>query len=240
MPPASSSSFIPKRNPSAKPKQPRVKSVFILSVVSYSLFIAAPLASVGVFIYHLQATKNSNEALEELNQAIDSFNESDYFRLLEFNDRLSATKALSDSHVSVATVIDIIASTTAETIQFKNLDLKRVSRDTLVIDADLETSAFDGALFQRGQYDAEDSIASAVFSAVKFQTADASTENVQSSNVPASDKIVSLKATFTFSADAIAYTPLSAFTASATVPTEVSSTTFGTENFQEETNEIIP
>jgi hypothetical protein len=212
MPPASSSSFIPKRNPGAKPKHAPVKSVFVLSVISYSLFIAAPLASVGVFIYQLQAGKNSAEALTELNQAINSFNESDYFRVLEFNDRLNATKALNDSHVSVASTLDIIAKATADTVQFKTLNLNRTDTDTLSIKAELETSAFDGALFQRGQYDAQDLIADTSFTAVKFDTLEGSTAVVQSSNQQANTKVVNLNAEFTFAAADIAYTPLSAFT----------------------------
>ncbi len=210
MPPASSSSFIPKRNPSAKLKRAPIRSIFVLSVISYSLFIAAPLASVGVFIFQLQSQKNSIEALEALNEAIDSFNIPDYSRLLEFNDRLNATQILVDSHVSVASVFDIISKATADTVKFETFDLVRTGEDTIVINANLKTSAFDGALFQRGQYDAQSLIDTTKFTEVTLTAVDSSGE-IQSSNSVLTEKIITLKAEFNFTADDIKYTPLSAF-----------------------------
>jgi hypothetical protein len=218
MPPASSSSFIPKRNPGVKPKRPQVKSVFMLSVVSYALFIAAPLASVGVFIYQLQSQKNSIETLEVLNQAIDSFNVPDYNRLLEFNDRLIATSALVDSHVSVATIFEILSKSTAATVQFESLELARTDVNTVLVKADLRTSALDGALFQRGQYDAESLIGTTEFTDVVFATTEPGTGLQTSDQVSA--KTVGLKAEFNFSATDIKYTPQSAFVLPpVTVPT---------------------
>jgi ABC-type multidrug transport system fused ATPase/permease subunit len=209
MPPASSSSFIPKRNPGVKPKRPQVKSVFMLSVVSYALFIAAPLASVGVFIYQLQSQKNSIETLEVLNQAIDSFNVPDYNRLLEFNDRLIATSALVDSHVSIATLFEILSKSTAATVQFESLELTRTDVNTIQVNAALRTSALDGALFQRGQYDAESLIGTTEFKDVVFSSTEPGT-GIQTSD-QVSPKTVGLKAEFNFSATDIQYTPQSAF-----------------------------
>lgn len=238
MPPASSSSFIPKRNPGAKPKRPAVKSIFLLSVISYSLIIAAPLASVGVFIYQLQSQKNSDEALAALDQAIKSFNVPDYMRLLEFNDRLNTTQLLNDGHVSIATVFDIVSKATAETVKFESFDLQRSDIDTVTIKASLKTSAFDGALFQRGQYDAQSMIDTTAFSDVEFTTAESASEAQASSQT--AEKVVSLKAEFNFSTVDIKYTPLAAYVAPVFVPVLETSPDASTETATTTPNETTP
>jgi hypothetical protein len=209
MPPAPASSFIPKRNSGQKPKQARVKSVFLLSIISYSLFIAAPLASAGVFIYKLQVDKSAAATLEEVARPLAVFNESDYLRLLDFNDPLSAANALNGSHISIASALDILAKSTAETVQFNKIEFERTSTNLLTVNAELETSAFDGALFQRGQYAAEDSIESSQFEDVTLVSTEVATGEVQSSSQPvtAGLKTVTLAAEFTFTADTIAYNP---------------------------------
>ncbi len=198
MPPSTSGSFIPKRNPGAPVRAPRQKNFFVLSIVSYSLFIAAPLASAGVFIYHLQVQKNFAEVVKNLDTAITSFNQSDYDRVISFNRRLLAVNELVAGHVSITTLLNTLGAATANTVQFKNLELTRTDAEKIAIKADLLTPALDGALYQRGQYDANTIIDTAAFSEVKLIPASAEAAGGE----------VELKAEFSFSAGDVLYAPL--------------------------------
>ena len=66
--------------------------MFILSAISYALFISAPLASAGVFIYKLQAEKNATTAIKALDEAIATFDEVDFKRVIEYEERLSRSE----------------------------------------------------------------------------------------------------------------------------------------------------
>ncbi len=226
MPPSTSGSFIPKRNPSAQNRAPRQKNFFILSIVSYSLFIAAPLASAGVFIYQLQVQKNFAAVVKSLDTAITSFNETDYDRVITFTRRLTATTELIGGHVSVTSLLNTLAAATANTVQFKNLELVRKDAKIIALKADLLTPALDGALYQRGQYDANTIIDTAAFSEVKLLPA----------TTDAASGSVILKAEFSFSADDVMYKPVNF-----TTTTESSSSSAATASTAiSRTNEIAP
>lgn len=225
MPPTTSSSFIPKRNPSAQARAPRQKNFFILSIVSYSLFIAAPLASAGVFIYQLQVQKNFAEVVKNLDASIKSFNQSDYDRVIAFTRRLSATNQLVDGHVSVTSLLNTLAAATAHTVQFKTLELTRKDDRVIALKAELLTPALDGALFQRGQYDADTIIDTTAFSEVKLVPATA--EGARGG--------VELKAEFSFNAADVLYTPLS-FSTPAVAETSSEPTGSSTSSQSNETN----
>ena len=225
MPPASSSSFIPKRNPGAPTRAPRQKNFFILSIVSYSLFIAAPLASAGVFIYQLQVQKKFAEVVKNLDMAITSFNQSDYDRVITFTKRLAATNELVVGHVSVTSLLNTLGSATANTVQFKTLELTRADATKIALKATLLTPALDGALFQRGEYHANTIIDTAAFSDVKLvpSTAEAGPGGVE------------LKADFIFNTADVLYVPIN-FAAAVSAPE--SNTTRSTSASTSKVNEI--
>ena len=91
MPPSQASSFIPKRNPGTKPKSVRRYNFFLLSVISYSLFVAAPLASAALFIYQISAEAKFAAAVKNLEEQIQTFNEDDLARVVEFDERRATT-----------------------------------------------------------------------------------------------------------------------------------------------------
>lgn len=199
-----SNSFIPKRNPGTKPRQARTRNVFILSAISYALFVSAPLASAGVFIYKLQAEKNASAAIKNLDEAIATFNEGDFKRVIEYEERLNRAEFLVNSNISVSTLLKILSESTAQTIQFKDLEISRTADDIVMVKAGLKTSSLDGVLFQRGQYNVTQKIADTKLNQITLGTVKGVTKEVdQDSND------VSLTAEFTFSADEIRYTPLS-------------------------------
>ena len=202
MTPSSSGSFIPKRNPSNRPTPGGRRNFFVMSMISYALFIAAPLASIAVFIYDRHTVTQFNKAVANLETEINTFNEVDFARVADFDDRLLLANTLLASHVSFVSLFSILESATAETVQFSEMTIKRSSDDTLSVDASLKTSALDGALFQRGAYNAKDGIASSVFSEVGFAALDGDGATLSGS------KAVALKAQLTFNAADVLYLPI--------------------------------
>lgn len=207
MPPSASSSFIPKRNPGTKPRQTRTRNVFVLSIISYALFVSAPLASAGVFIYKLQAEKNSNSAIKELDEAIATFNDGDFKRVIAYEQRLNQAEYLVENNVSMASLIRILSNSTLKTIQFTNLEISRETSDTVVVKAKLLTSALDGVLFQREQYKLAPEISDTVFNELILTSV--TSDEKDSSKISQTSKEVALTAEFKFLADEIRYTPLS-------------------------------
>jgi hypothetical protein len=222
-----SSSFIPKRNPGNKSKPTRRYNFFILSILSYALFVAAPLASAGVFIYDRQADIKFSQAVRTLKTEIETFSEADLARVVDFDERLQASGALLDSHVSLLSIFSILESATAGTVQFTDLKIERTDKNSLTVDASLRTSALDGVLFQRTEYKAKNNIASSSLSDITLISPDTEVGKDGKISVAsdAESKGVELKAQFVFSADTILYTPLQS-TATTSVPiTPIATTT---------------
>ena len=213
---SASNSFIPKRNPGTKPRQTRTRNVFVLSAISYALFVSAPLASAGVFIYKLQAEKNASAAIKELDTAIATFNEGDFKRVIEYEERLNRSEFLVNSNVSMSSLLKILSDATAKTVQFKDLEISRVDNKTVVVKAGVRTSSLDGVLFQRGQYKATTKITDTQLNQIVLGTAKDTTKDAA-----VSKNDVSLSAEFKFSSDQISYTPLTVDT----VPLVVNSVT---------------
>jgi hypothetical protein len=219
MPESPSSSFIPKRGPGQKPAAKRAGNFVLLSMVSYALFVSAPLASAAVFIYERHAQNQFNKAVVALDEAIVSFKEEDLERVSAFNDRLTQSKRLLGSHVSVVSLLKTLESATAETVTFKNLDITRTDAATISVAGLLSTPALDGAHFQRSTYSASDIIKSPSFTDVLIVPADPTAPEGAST-----EKNVEFKATFNFTSADILYKPVTTLNQTETAVTpEVSS-----------------
>jgi hypothetical protein len=176
------------------------------------MFIAAPLASVALFIYQIRVESQFKTSVANLEEQIQGFNNTDLTRVIEFDDRLKLTKKLVSSHVSLVALLAILENATADTVQFNNLSITRKDDKTLEARASLTTSALDGALFQRSTYSAATQIANAKLSGITLVTGgtvDAKTgSKTTDASAPAPKGAVSLSAEFTFAADKILYAPL--------------------------------
>ena len=195
-----SSSFIPKHSAGKKAIVSRKKNYIVLSIVSYALFVSAPLASAAVFIYQRHANNQFDKAVVALDENIKGFKESDLTRVTEFATRLNVSKSKLQSHASVVNVLTAIESATAETVKFKNLDIARLDDSTLEVTGILTTSELDGALFQRATYNAKDIISSPLFTDVKIIPA--KSENDSKNTAP---KSVEFKTSFKFAVADVTY-----------------------------------
>jgi hypothetical protein len=205
MPESPSSSFIPKRGVGKKPTVVRKSNFVLLSIISYALFVSAPLASAAVFIYERHTQNQFNKAVVNLDQAIENFKEEDLKRVKEFSERLTLTKNLLSAHVSIERLLLNIETATAQTVAFKSVDITRVDKSTLEVSGLVVTDAFDGALFQRSAYDAAEIIQNPIFTDVKLVLPAADSETVSSDT----EKKVEFKVGFTVSSADVLYTPLS-------------------------------
>ena len=235
MPESPSSSFIPKRGPGKKPASARTGNFVLFSVLSYALFVSAPLASAGVFIYERHTENQFNKAVVALDQAIISFNEEDLKRVTEFNERLIISKSLLDTHASIVTLLRTIENSTAQTVKFKTIDITRKNKSTLAVTGVLSTTNFDGVLFQRTSYVASDIINNPLFTDVKLTQP--KVEDTKTNVV--TKKTVELKVSFDFAVSDIVYTPAAVevtapSNGSSTV--EVSAVTRETSAVRNETN----
>lgn len=203
MPPSPASSFIPKRNPGNRPQTVRRYNFFLLPIISYALFMASLLGSAALFIYQISVNKHFNDAVTNLDTQITSFNDADLDRVVEFDDRLELSSKLLSTHVSIPTLLAIIENATANTVQFKNLNITRKNDTTLTVDGVLVTSALDGVLFQKSTFSANTLIASSSLTGVTINPAKATSESSAGG-----EETVTLKAEFTFLADKVLYTPI--------------------------------
>ena len=203
MPESPSSSFIPKRSVGKKPTTARRSNFVLLSIISYALFVSAPLASAAVFIYERHAQNQFNKAVVSLDQAIENFKETDLKRVTDFDGRLSLTKKLLGSHVSLVKLLEAVEISTAQTVKFKSMDITRLDRSTLTVTGLLSTSKLDGALFQRSSYDASEIIKNPLFSDVVLSQVKPSNSATQSS--AGAEKAIDVKVAFNFNAGDIQY-----------------------------------
>ncbi len=203
MPESPSSSFIPKRGVGKKPTVVRKSNFVLLSIVSYALFVSAPLASAAVFIYERHTQNQFNKAVVNLDQAIESFSEEDLNRVTQFNEQLLLTKTLLAAHASIDNLLKKIETATAQTVVFRSMDITRIDKSTLSVTGLLATEKFDGALFQRSAYDAAEIIKNPLFSDVKLVMPAPDADTVTS----ADKKTVEFKVGFNVTVSDVLYTP---------------------------------
>ncbi len=203
MPPTSASSFIPKRNPINRPKSVRRYNLVIIPVISYTLFMSSLIAAGVLFIYQIRVDSQLNAAVQNLKDQIGNFNDADLNRVIDFDQRLELANKMVTSHVSLVSLLSILETVTAETIQFKNLNIVRKDDHTLGVTAALVTSSLDGALFQRATYDASSLITATKLAGITLVPAGTAADGKT-----ATKGSVMLNADFVFSTDKILYKPL--------------------------------
>lgn len=218
MPESPSSSFIPKRGVGKKPTVARKSNFVVLSIVSYALFVSAPLASAAVFIYERHSQNQFNKAVVALDQAIENFKVEDLKRVTDFSERLSLTKKLLESHVSMVKLLNAIEVSTAQTVKFKSMDIARTDASSVAVTGLLSTSKFDGALFQRSAYDAAEIINNPLFSDVSLLRSVA--KDATGATSEGGERSVEFKVAFSISAADVQYKSVTEDTTSLPVVAE--------------------
>lgn len=203
-------SFIPKQKAAGTERHIRRSNFYIFSIVSFALFIAAPIGSAAVYIYQLYTEKTFNNQVVLLNDAINKFSEADLSRVLDFNDRLKLSQQLLSSHVSLVSLLNVLEHVTNSNIQFGDLKITSPDDTALLVDASLYASSFDAVLFQRKQFATTETITKSTLSGLTF-TSDAGQTSGKSEQTVSQSKgdlpPFKLTAKLVFNNDAILYTP---------------------------------
>jgi hypothetical protein len=149
MPDVTNSSFIPKRTPTQKTRPTRRKNFFLFSIVSYAMFVAAPIASGVVFIYERYTEKIFNQAVVDLDASIQNFNEADLERVIEFDARTKQVEEFLFGQVSFTRAIQILEENITPGIQFLNLKFTHTESGDVLVSASAAAENFDAVLFQK-------------------------------------------------------------------------------------------
>lgn len=169
-------SFIPKQNPAQLTRRNPSRQVFLLALVSYSLVVAALVAAGGLFAYQRYTDRLLAAEMQSYNNEIASFNTEEYQRVVALSEQLSQAKKLLDGRVSMATVLEIIASSTIDTVQFTEASLGRLDNGDVTFEGTARTDSFDSILFQRRIYDEAARVATVELSDVTITFGSASEE----------------------------------------------------------------
>lgn len=151
-------SFIPKRGPASRPRRVRSQQLYVFTLVSYVLFFASLVASIGVFFFDRYIDQQLENEVSALNSEIDRFREADLDTVRAFNARLENMKDRVNATVSLPTILTIIENTTAQSAQVERLSIERQNDEQLAVTAVMQTDTFDSSLFQREFYEQDTQI----------------------------------------------------------------------------------
>ena len=153
MPNTPNASFIPKQGSAKRVRQTASRQVHILTVVSYVLFVATLVASMGVFFYNRYLDKRLNGEVEKLSSDIGGFSEADMDTVREFNIRLHQAQGRIDKSISITSVFGALEDATLKSAAISELTITREDDSQILVKAKVNTDSFDASLFQRGVYE---------------------------------------------------------------------------------------
>jgi hypothetical protein len=191
MPDSPESSFIPKRNPVKQVRSAMSRQMYVFSIVSSALLIAALLSAAGVFVYKEYTERVLASSARELSDAAVVFNERDMRRVVALDERLKAAQRLTNRSVSVRSVLELLETGTINTFQINDLSLSRVGDGPLTLKANFTTDSFDSVLFQRSVYEGG-----------RFASVD-----LKEVEIKRDEQTVILSAELTVDGEAVPYTP---------------------------------
>lgn len=168
MPDQVNPSFIPKQNTAQLTRRNPSRQVFFLALVSYSLVVASLLAVGGLFAYQRYTDRMLASEIQQYNTEIASFDTEEYQKVVALSEQLGQAKKLLDGRVAMATVLEIIASSTIDTVQFTDAKLERLESGDVSFEGTARTDSFDSILFQRRIYDEAARIATVELSDVSI------------------------------------------------------------------------
>lgn len=205
MPDPSNNSFIPKRGPASHSKRGTgSRRVYIFSIISYVLMFATLLAAGGMFMYTKVLDKQLNEEVAALNTEIGSFSKANMQKVLDFNERLEQASSRLNTSVSMVSIFRALEAATIDTVMIDDLVMQRDKDDKYILTASIYTDSFDSTIFQRGEFQRNQTITSVVLSSVNAAAGGAAKENVETTGT---DPLVTFSATLEIPVSAVPYDP---------------------------------
>ncbi|NCT02173.1 hypothetical protein GW766_02900 [Candidatus Parcubacteria bacterium] len=159
MPDPSNNSFIPKRGPVTRSTRGTFsRRVYVFTLISY-VFLFATLLAVGGMYFYTQHLKNQLDAeIVAFNKETNSFSKENMQKVLTFNSRLKQASSRLDKSISVTSIFKALEAATINTVEIEDLTLARVADEKYILTASINTDSFDSTIFQRGEYNRNQTI----------------------------------------------------------------------------------
>ena len=158
MPDAPRNSFIPRKsNAPIQSRKLSKQAVGAFGYVSYISFFGAVILAGAVFFISYQVQSTLDARIVELEQAKNQFQQSDMDRVQAFERYTHILHRVFNQSFSTAGLFSAIEQSVADSAVLSTLQLKREVEagypTDVVVNATINTSTFDSALFQRGVYE---------------------------------------------------------------------------------------
>ena len=158
MPNAPRESFIPRK--SNAPIRSRAKlsrqAIGLFGYVSYITFFGALILSAGVFFISFQVQSNLADRESDLDQVRGQFDQSQMDHVFNYERYLAVLNGVFAESFSIAEVFTSIEESVIESALLSSLTIEREDLENgsslLTLEAEVNTTTFDAAMFQRSVY----------------------------------------------------------------------------------------
>ncbi len=183
-------SFIPKRNPNRTNRQNATQRVFLGTLIIQILFFSTLLATLGVFVYEKNLKKSLDSEIITFNNEIRAFSEEEMKRVIDLDNRMDQVENRLAHTASIVSIFEALEVATVQSIQIRNLNLKRVDDSHFTIDSVMETDTFDSVMFQRGVLERDKNLSVTKVSDLKLTNS----VKAEGSDVDDADTVLNFKA----------------------------------------------
>ena len=199
--PNTSTSFIPRRGPVKRSSQNNSRQVYVFTTLSYVIFSATLIATVGLFFYDRHVKEQLKQEVAALDSAISIFSEADMEQVRELDLRLIQVKNRVDNSVSIVSIFTALEEIVVKSAQLIGLTIERQDDSGLRVNASVRTDSFDSTYFQRTLLARSDIFKGISVEELKIGGADDGTESVSS------EKVISFEVKAFVPLSAIPYVP---------------------------------
>jgi hypothetical protein len=175
MPETPNSSFIPRQSPVRQARHAEFRQIHLLSVFSYGVFAIALALTTGAYFYQRHVEAQLEIKVEELDQAINGFNQADMNQVREFNTRLVQARERLENGISLTSIFGALEEATLKSVTFDSLKLERDSDAGVALEVKMSTDTFDSSLFQRGVLERSSVVESVLVDSLTLKDGDEST-----------------------------------------------------------------
>ena len=174
-----STSFIPKhtRNKGERKNSPR--QLFLGTLLVRILFFATLVSATGLYFYVNKLNTQLNEAIGSFKSVTSTYaaEQADVDMVTSIDKRLVQANNRFRNSVSLNALILAIQKATLSTVQFTNLEINRISDNSIELSAGLKTDSFDSVIFQRELLSQSDELKNVEVSDLNIQYISASEDD---------------------------------------------------------------
>lgn len=161
MDPKLQTSFIPKKDSGVRRNVP----IGFFNIVGYTVFALSLILALGLYAGNHSLKNTIESKKDELNDKVKNFNVGGLEELIRFDARLNTVATLLDNHISVSKLFELLADSTAQSIQFTSFDYSR-DGEQLSVTLDGKAPDFASLAFQSDTFSSRRFLKDQVFSDV--------------------------------------------------------------------------